>query len=219
MANIGGAISGAASGASIGSSFGPWGTAAGGVIGGALGLFGGKKKKRKPISTLDPQQKQLYDQYFQGINNQGPLAGLYNYNADLENQTFDQVVGRPAYRAFNENIVPAVTGQFRSNNTMNSSYAGQALSRAGRDVQESLDAQRAAMASQQRNAIDNRRQSAIDKLLNFQSFAYDTSPDQPSTIDQILGAGAKYGGDWFADYLKNRNTMNQPAQNARIPYG
>jgi phage tail tape-measure protein len=211
-----GAASGAISGASIGSTFGPWGTAAGSVIGGLGGLFGSKKKKKKPgtISTLDPKQQQLYNDYVNGIRGEGSLGNLYNYDAESANQNFDKNVSRPAYRNFQENIVPTITGQFRKDNLGQSSYAGQALSRAGRDVQENLDAQRSNMIFNGQQQAQNSKQNAITGVLGMSNFA-NTKPKAPtpSGIDQILGSIAPQAGEWFADYLKSvgKGSASAPA--------
>lgn len=206
MADFGSIAGGAASGAAAGSSFGPWGTLAGGVLGAAGGLFGGKKKKKKKVSTLDDKQKALYDQYVESVyGGNGAFSDLYNFDADAANRNFDAMYSRPAYRNFQEKVVPGITGQFRNNNIMNSSYTGEALSRAGRDVQENLDAQRGNMIYQGQQEAMNRKQSAIDKILGMQTFAYDTSPRNPSAFDQLLGSAAKYGGEYFANY------MNKPS--------
>lgn len=207
-ADWGAGLSGAASGASIGSAAGPWGAAAGGVIGGAIGLFGGsggkkKKKKNKPISTLDPMQQKLYEQYISSLSGQGQFSDLYNWNARGANKNFDMNVSRPAYRNFNENIIPGITGQFRQNNLMNSSYAGEALGRAGRNVQENLDAQRSNMHFQgDQNAMAAKRNS-INEILNLQTQAYlQPGSPQPNGIDSILGQLAPMGGSFLADYFK-----------------
>jgi hypothetical protein len=205
--NTGNAISGAMTGASIGSAGGPWGTLAGGIVGGALGLFGSKKKKKKkakPISTLDPQQQQLYGDYNAGVYGEGPFADLYNYDAEAANANFENMYSKPAYRQFQENVVPIITGQFRGANIMNSSYTGEALSRAGRDVQENLNAQRANMVYQGTQAALDRKQGAIDKILSMQTFAMNKPTARtPGTIDQILSTLGPAAGEWFADYLKS----------------
>lgn len=217
--SAGSAVSGAISGASIGSSFGPIGTGIGAVAGGIMGLFGSKKKKKKakPISTLDPQQQQLYNQYIQSLGGQGPFSDLYNFNAEGYNDVFYKTVGRPAYRNFNENIVPGITGQFRSNNLMNSSYTGDALARAGRDVQENLDAQRSANVFAGQQQANQNKQNAIQNILGMQTFAMQ-KPQQgaPSTIDQILGTLAPKAGEWFADYLKGFGQAGTAAPAAPI---
>lgn len=203
--NLGNAASGAMAGGQIGSMFAPGvGTAIGAGIGGLAGLFGSKKKRRKPkqISTLDPQQQQLYNQYVGGLSGQGQFADLYKYDAEGANANFDANVSRPAYRNFQENIIPSITGQFRQGNLQNSTYAGQALSRAGRDVQEGLDAQRSNMQFLGQQNANQSRLGAIQNVLGMQTFAQQRpQAATPGTIDQILGKVAPNAGQWFADYL------------------
>ena len=196
-----GALSGGQLGFSVG---GPVGGAIGATVGGLAGLFGSKKKKRKPkqISTLDPQQQQLYDQYVQSIRGEGPLAGLHGFDAQGANQNFDANVARPAYRNFQENIIPQITGQFRSGNLQNSSYAGQGLARAGRDVQENLDAQRSNMIFNGQQNAQNSKNSALNNILGMQTFAQERPREQqPSAINQVFSQMAPKAGDWFADML------------------
>lgn len=206
-----GAASGAISGAAVGSLFPGVGTATGavvgGVVGGASGLFGGKKKKKpKKRSTLDPQTQALYDDYIASIRGEGPMKDLYNFDAEGYNDVFDKTVGRAANRNFNENIIPGITGQFRSNNLMNSSYAGESLSRAGRDVQENLDALRSQNVFQGQQQANLNKHNAINSALNTQTFAYDKPEAQtPNAIDQILNSVGPAAGEWFADYLKKSN--------------
>lgn len=189
-ADWGSGLSGGASGAATGfAAGGP----VGGVIGGVAGLFGGlfggsKKKKKKKISTLDKNQQAINQSQFQSLNGEGPWADLYNYDPQKANSVFDQTIGNPAYRNFKEKTVPEITGAFRSNGLMQSSYAGDALSKAGRDVQESLNAQRTKYLYDTENAAKGSKQNAIENYQNRQTFAYDDSPSQPGgfNIDSIL---------------------------------
>lgn len=203
--NLGNAASGAMAGGQIGSMFAPGvGTAIGAGIGGLAGLFGSKKKRRKPkqISTLDAQQQQLYNQYVGALSGQGQFADLYKYDAEGANVNFDKNVSRPAYRNFQENIIPSITGQFRQGNLQNSSYAGQALARAGRDVQEGLDAQRSNMQFMGQQNANQNRLGSIRGVLGMQTFAQQRPQEgNPSTLDQILGKVAPNAGEWFANYL------------------
>lgn len=219
MADFGNIFSGASTGASIGSAFGPVGGFVGGLVGGGLGLFGKKKKpKAKKISTLDPQQQQLYKEYLSSLRGDGPFSDLYGYDADAANANFENMYSRPAYRSFQENIIPNITGQFRGNNLMNSTYAGEALSRAGRDVQEGLDAQRANMIYQGNQEAMNRKQNAIDRILNMQTFAYQQPQQKPgNAIDQILGtlapmagniAGNFFGGGGLKNFISGMGSGN-----------
>jgi hypothetical protein len=201
----GGAASGAATGAAVG---GPWGAAVGGVIGGLWGLFSGKKKQKpKKVSNFDPQQQQLYDEFVGSLRGEGKFSDLFRFDEKGYNNVFDLTTGRFANRNFTENVIPNITGQFRKGNAFNSSYTGEALSRAGRDVQESLDAERARniFAGQQQAKID--KQNAIGSILNTPTFSYLKPGEQkPSGFDQALGASNAIGGDWFKDYLKSTNT-------------
>ena len=212
MVNLsaGNAATGALTGASTGSMFGPAGTAIGAGIGGLIGLFGGKKKKRKKISAFDEQQQQLYQQYVDSLSGKGQFADLYNFDASKANNVFDQNVSRPAYRQFQENVIPSITGQFRGGNLQNSSYLGQSLSRAGRDVQEGLDAKRAQYLYQGEQNAQSNKQNAIQNVLSTNTFDYDnTTGANKNVIDEILGAAGPASAEWFANYLRtSKNKAN-----------
>lgn len=210
--DYGAGASGAVSGAMLGSSILPgYGTAAGAVIGGAAGLFGGgKKKKPKRRSTLDPTQQRLYEEYVAGLRGEGPNADAYNWNADAANENFDLNVANPAYRGFQENIIPGITGQFRGQGIGNSSYTGETLSRAGRDVQEGLNAQRNAMQYAGSQAAMNRKQEATQNILGQSTFAYEKP--QGNSIDSILQTLGPAAGEWLANYIKmNKGTAGTAA--------
>lgn len=205
-ADWGSGLAGVASGAATGSMFGPIGTAGGAILGGVMGLFGGKKKKKpKPVSTLDPQQQALYKQHMAGLRGEGQFADLYKYDVEGANANFDANVSRPAYRNFQENIIPGITGQFRSQNLMNSSYTGEALGRAGRNVQENLDAQRSNMIFNGQQQANQNKINGINSALDRQTMAYQKpGPQSPSTIDQILGSLGGDSGKWLADYFNKK---------------
>lgn len=212
---LGSAASGAISGASIGSAIPVVGTgigaAIGGIFGGIGGLFGNKKKKAKKLSTLDPQQKALYDQYISALSGQGPHAGMFNFDQQGYNNVFDQSIARPAYRNFQENIIPQITGQFRGSNIGNSSYTGESLSRAGRNVQENLDALRSQNVFAGQQQANMNKQNAIQNILGTQTFATARPQEgNPSVIDQILGSLAPQAGQWFGDYLKGLGGTSTP---------
>lgn len=206
---LGGAASGAASGASIGSVIPGIGTGIGGAIGGLVGgigsLFGNKKKKPKRKSTLDPQQQALYNDYISSIRGEGPMKDMYNFDAQGYNDVFDKTIGRAANRNFQENTIPSITGQFRNNNLMNSSYAGESLARAGRDVQENLDAQRSANVFQGQQQANANKQNALNSILGMNTFDYQQR-QQGGGIDEILNKVAPHAGEWFANYLKSKGT-------------
>ena len=205
--DFGGLATGATSGATTGGAIGgPYGAVAGGLLGGISGLFGGGKKKKKKVSTLDKRQQELNKQQHESILGKGPLADLYNYNPEEANAVFDKNIANPAYRKFQEELAPQVTGQFRSNGLMNSSYAGDALSKLARDVQENLNAERSKyLYGEQSNAREAKR-GAVEGLQNRQTFAYDKSA--PSSggfdIDSILKSLPPEAVSGLTDYFKKQ---------------
>lgn len=198
--DFGNALSGGLSGAAIGSAIPGVGSLAGGAIGGIAGLFGGSKKKRKKVGRFDKQQQQLYQDQNAALYGQGPFSDLYNYDEQAANQNFEQMYSRPAYRQFQENVIPGITGSFRGRNLQNSSYAGEALGRAGRDVQESLDAQRANVLYSGQQAAQQRKAGGLERLLGMQTFGYEQP--QESGIDSILRSLAPLGGDYLERTLR-----------------
>lgn len=200
-------LSGAATGAGYGSSFGPLGLGIGAVGGALTGFLGGKKKKKKKMrSRLDPQQQRLYNDLMGGLYGEGPMSSLYNFDAGQANKIFDELYSRPAYRAYEENIVPKITGQFRSRNLQNSSYAGESLTRAGRDLQEQLNAERMRYLYEGEQGAQQRKASEIDKLLNRTTFDYEQP--ESSTIDRILQQIGPEGAKILADLISNYSQKN-----------
>ncbi len=184
--DLGGAVSSGAAGVATGAASGNPLIAAGtGLLGFASGLLGGKKKKKKR-STLDKRQQQINEQQAQGIMGQGQFADLYNYDPEAANAVFDKDVARPAYRNFQESVIPGITGSFRSEGLQNSSYAGDALSKAGRDVQESLDAKRSRFLYDERGASRDAKRNAVENYQNRTNFDYDTSDQGGFDIDKIV---------------------------------
>lgn len=202
MANYGGAAKGALGGATAGAALGPIGAAAGGLIGGITGLFGKKKRKPKRISSLDKRQEKINKQQYESILGKGPLADIYNYNPEGANDVFDKTIANPAYRKYKEELAPQITGQFRSNGIINSSYAGDALAKTARDIQEGLDAQRAKYLYGEQSQAREAKRNAVENLQNRQTFAYDTSGTGKSTIDSILGSITPEAVNKFRDFFK-----------------
>lgn len=199
-----GAASGALAGAGYGSAFGPIGTGVGAVAGGLLGLFASKKKKPKKLSTMDKTQQQIYNQYAQAIQGQGPMAGMFDFDADQARDVFKQMYADPAYQQFNEEIVPGITGQFRGGNLQNSSYLSGALGKAGTDVQKNLNANLANMLYQGQQSSIDRRLGALNNILGMQTFAYEKP--QAGPFDQLIGGFAsgagQYAGQNFMNWMK-----------------
>ena len=214
MANWESGLSGAASGAAAGSAILPgWGTAIGGVIGGITGLFGSssskKKKKKNKLSRLDPAQQQLHEQHIASLRGEGPGSQAYNFDAQKANANFDESIGKAAYRSFGENVIPKITGQHRKEGLMNSSYSGEALSRAGRDVQEHLNGLRSDYLYKGEQASYDRKLNATNSALQRQTFDYEDTPNQGNVVDKALEHFAPTTGKWLEqqgndafDYIK-----------------
>lgn len=176
----GGAISGATTGGAIG---GPIGAGIGGILGGVAGLFGGGKKKKKKRSAFDKKQQKLNDYEHDAIMGEGPLADLYNYDPQAANDVFDKTVANPSYRNFKEELAPSITGQFRSNGLQNSSYAGDALSKAARDIQESLDSRRSEYLYNEQKDSRNAKRNAVNSVQGRSTFAYDQAAPSNGGFD------------------------------------
>lgn len=164
---------------------------------GAVGNLFKKKKKPKKRSLLDPQQQALREQQFQGLQGQGPLANLYNFDTQQATDVFNQNIRQPAYQQYQENVVPTITGQFRGNNLGNSSYAGEALARSGRDVQRNLDAQMSSYLQNGQQQSQQNRINGMNGLLNQQSFDYVPRGQDPweTLFEGGMGLlGGLYGG-------------------------
>ena len=200
--DFGGALSGAATGGIAGASLGgPVGAVAGGLLGGVGSLFG--KRKRRKRSAFDKQQKNLYNLEHQGIMGEGPLADLYNYDPEQANAVFDQTIARKAYRDLNEKSIPSVTGQFRKEGLMNSSYAGDAIAKLARDVQESLDAQRTGFLYNEQSQARQARRNAISDIQDRSTFAYDkAAPSGGFNLESILDQITPERVDQFKKWMK-----------------
>lgn len=205
-----GALGGASTGATIGSVVPGVGTAigagVGAIAGGLAGLFGSGKKKKKKVSSLDKRQQALNKQQHESILGKGPLADLYNYDPEQANAVFDKIQARPAQRNFAEKTVPTITGAFRSDGLQNSSYVGDALSKAGRDVQENLDALRSEYLYSEQNNARNAKRSAVENLQNRQTFAYDKAAGTNGGFDinSVLKSITPEMTDQLANYFKNK---------------
>jgi hypothetical protein len=199
-----GALGGASTGFALG---GPIGGVAGGLLGGVAGLFGGGRKKRKKLSTMDKRQQQLNEQQYQGLTGQGPLADMYNYNPEAANDVFNKTYADPAYKKFQEELAPSVTGQFRNQGLMSSSYAGDALSRLARDVQQGLDAQRAQYLYGQEQNAKGAKQQGLQNFQNQQTFAYDKSaPNSGFDINKVLESVTPEMRDQLTSYMSSFKT-------------
>jgi len=202
-----GALSGASTGATVGSIFPGPGTAigagVGGLVGGIAGLFGSKKKKKKRLSTFDKRQQQLNEQQHDSILGKGPLADLYNYDPEKANAVFDQNIARPQYRDLEEKGIPSLTGQFRKQGLMNSSYAGDAVGRLIRDVQEKVTGERSKYLYDEQKDARTAKRGAVEKLQDRNTFDWDAG-GKGFDISKVLDSITPEMKKEFTDYFKKK---------------
>lgn len=200
--DAGGAASGAAGGALTGLGLGGApGAVAGGLLGFAGGLFGGRKKKKKR-STLDKRQQMINEQQAQGLMGQGQFADLYNYDPEKANAVFDKNVARRAQRDWSETTVPGITGNFRKMGLEESGYVADAVAKSGRDVQESLDAQRANYLYGQESEARGAKRSAIENYQNRNTQERQTRGQGGFNINDIIKSIPPEAIAGVMDYFK-----------------
>jgi hypothetical protein len=170
------------------------------------------KKKPKKRSTLDKKQKKLRNQYIEGLHGKGEFADLFNFDPKKASALFQESFAAPAYQNYKENIVPGITGSFRAGNLQNSSYLGNALSKAGTDVQKNLDAQLAQMLYQGQQQSIDRRLTGINNIMNQQTFAYEQP--QASPLDAVLGGFAEGAGSAWGNQAAGITNKNLPKPTA-----
>ena len=143
---------------------------------------------------------------------QGPLADLYNYDPEAANAVFDKNIANKAYRDLKEQAIPGITGQFRSLGLMDSSYAGDAISKLTRDVQEHLDAQRSQYLYGEQKDARSAKRNAVDALQGRQTFAYDTAAQQGRGFDinQVLKSVTPEMIDQAKNYFKPSAPAAEP---------
>lgn len=192
------------------------GSAAAGLVGGALK----KKKKPKRLPTMSPEQQRLYEAGLQAAYGQGgPLADLYApYDYEQAQDVFQRNVADPALERFREQVIPGISGQFRSGNLGESSYYGDALARGGRDVQRNLDAQMAQYLQQGEEANKSRRMQGVQNLYGQQSFAYQAPQEDPwsSAFSGGMDLIGQYTGNFDPYARASGGAGNQRRQ--RDPY-
>lgn len=158
-----------------------------------------KKKKEKKRSTLDPQQQRLQNAETQALlEGSGPLADVYSFNPEKASQAFNQYYAQPAYQNFQENVIPSITGQFRGRNLGNSSYAGQALARAGRDVQANINSEMGKYLYDAEQAALSRRSQGLNNAMGRTTFDYQRPTE--SSFDSMLNRA----GGQATEFLLNR---------------
>lgn len=165
-------------------------------------FFGGTPEKHKRVSTLRPEQEDLYNQLL--ASGQGPGAGGafgdaadYYRNLLSDNPEDFQAFAAPEMRRFNEDIIPGLAEQFAGMGSGGLSSSGfrNSVTGAGADLSERLGAIRAQL-----------RQSGAQGLANIgnaglQNFSQDVVSQQgtPGFFGQVAplagtAIGTMFGG-------------------------
>jgi len=126
-------------------------------------LFGGRKKKKKGFRYGLNQQLQ---QAAGGGQNQ--WSDLFSpFDTGKATDVFNQQYRDPAMQKFKEEVIPAISGQFRGANLGDSSYHGSALAKSGTDLEKNLDALLSQYLQSGEQQSVGRRQKLLNLLLQL----------------------------------------------------
>jgi len=95
------------------------------------GLLGRKKQKETPIQR---HQRSTIDQILQGVQGQGPLAGLFQG----DEEAFDKSYVQPALSMFQNQIAPQIQQSYIAEGQQRGSGLEDTLARAGVDLEQML---------------------------------------------------------------------------------
>lgn len=164
-------------------------------------FFGGTPEKHKQISTLLPEQQQLYQQ-LQNAGLQKGAGGAFGDSADyyrnlLSDDSSDlDAFTRPEMRRFNEQIIPDLAEQFAGMGSGGLSSSGfrNASVNAGADLSERIAAIRANLRQQGAQGLQNIGQFGLNQFSQDRM----TQAGSPGFLSQVapgLGnAAAQYAG-------------------------
>jgi hypothetical protein len=215
MGNIfGNAAGGAASGFSMG---GPWGAAAGGGLGLLLGIlaarggkggggFGGSNSEFQTLPTMNPEQMEYLQQILSGLQGGASNVPGMEYLTSLfsNNPNAFKEYEAPAFRQFNEQILPGIAERFtgtgagsRSSSAFNNSAA-----MAGSRLSENLAAQRANLRGNAVGQLQNYGQQALNP-----TFENLYAQGQPGLLQGIAGGIGQGAGALGSQYLMKKFGM------------
>lgn len=165
-------------------------------------FFMGSPEKHKRVSTLLPEQQDLFSQLQQALQGQG-AGGAFGEGADYlysilqDNPDLMDQFMAPEMRKFNQDIIPGLAEQFAGmgSGALSSSGFRNAAVNAGTDLQERLAALRANL---KQNASQSLFGLGHQGLGNFSQdvVSRQGSPGFLSTVGPAIGtaAGAAFGG-------------------------
>ena len=200
-------------------------------------LFGGTPEKRENVSTLRPEQEQLYQQ-LQGAGRGAGAGGAFGQSADyyrglLGDDSADfNAFAAPQLRQYNEDIVPGLSEQFAGfggSGSLNSSGFRNAQVQGATDLSERLGAIRAQLRQQGAQGLQNIGQQGL------QSYSQNmvTQPGSEGLLSSLAPAagtaiGAAFGGpigaaaggavgNWFNGKGNKVGANSAPSQTAASP--
>ena len=168
----------------------------------AKGFFEGTPEKRENVSTLRPEQEQLYQQLQNAGMNQG-AGGAFGDTADYyrnllsDNSADYSAFAAPALRQYNQDIVPGISEQFAGMGAGGLSSSGfrNAQIQGATDLSERLGAIRANLRQAGAQGLQNIGQ------MGLQNYSQNmvTQPGTEGFLSNIApaigtGIGAAFGG-------------------------
>ncbi len=172
-------------------------------------FFTGSPEKRKNVSTLRPEQEDLYQQLQNASMNPGAggaFGDAADYYRDLlsnDSQTMNQL-SAPEMRRFNEDVIPGLSEQFAGMGSggLDSSGFRNAAVNAGTDLSERLGALRAGLRSQGAQGLSNLGQQGLgsysQNMVTQQGspgFLSQISPLAGQVASAYLGTPGAFGGE------------------------
>lgn len=163
-------------------------------------LLFGRRSKNKRVDLLNQGQQNLLESIIERA-----MSGSGGFGFDEE--FFEQNYVNPALRQFESRIAPSIQQKFIGAGAGRGSNLQDALTRAGADVQGSLDKQRAELLNQALN-----RQLETARLgLGTQAFANQVTPGTTGLLQEIasgIGGGFSQGFGQSAGQSAARGVQN-----------
>lgn len=177
----------------------------------SIGNFlGGTPSKRENVSTLRPEQEQLYQQLINSGMKPG-AGGAFGGSADYyrnllsDNSADYNAFAAPALRQYNEDIVPGISEQFAGGGGGQGSFSSSGFRNAqlqgATDLAERLGSIRAQLRQQGAQGLQSIGQQGLQNYSqNMETQA--GSPGLLGNISQGIGnAIGSFGGDWLKNSL------------------
>lgn len=160
-------------------------------------LFGSQDKFNK-MSTMSPEQKQLFQQFIGLLGGQGGQPGGGQMGLEHFMQLLDpsseayKKFEQPYLQQFEQQTIPGLAERFAGaggglGGGLSSSGFGQALGAAGGNLQAQLAQMKTGMQSQAANSLLQQLQQALGQ----QTFAYGHQPASAGLFPNVLGQFAQ----------------------------